>query len=291
MGAICLPKTRARNPEQFKKLYLGSEKTVKSVSAFRAAIARQAFVFLHGDARPEPAPLGDARCGRFLLLGALLLLASCAGAQVRNPVEVTDTQSVAPIAVTVKTTLPRTAQNAVRLDRNMQALPTGLAVRLEHSQIAAHPADGIPQTNGPELALVVDLGTLDAGNPWSRELVGFGAGKSRLQTHVILYDERGAKMTTLLDFTVVADSGAMPGVIVSAWNPIGFGIHSTHAIFKELRSDGHEDADRTAITIVGKIAEYYRTNGWLPPDQPYDETVSVATHAILLSRGENQRLR
>lgn len=272
MWAVGLPKTRARNLEQFKKIHLESEKIVKSISAFRAAIARQAFLFLHG---PEPAPLGDARCGRFLLLGALLLLASCAGAQVRNPVEVIDTQSVAPIAVTVKTTLPRTAQNAVRLDRNMQALATGLSVRLEHSQIAAHPADGIPQTNGPELALVVDLGT----------------GKSRLQTHVMLYDERGTKMTTLFDFTVVADSGAMPGVIVSAWNPIGFGIHSAHAISKELRSDGHEDADRTATTIVGKIAEYYRMNGWLPPDQPYEETVSFANHTILLSRGENQRLR
>ncbi|CAI9119204.1 DUF4410 domain-containing protein [Brytella acorum] len=264
---------------------------MKSVFAFPAAITRQAFVFLHGGAQPKSAPLGDARCGRFLLLGLVLLLASCAGAQVRNPVAVTDAQSVAPIAVTVKTSLPRTAQNATRLDRNMQALATGLATRLEHSQIAAHPADAMPQTNGAELALVVDLGTLDAGNPWSRELVGFGAGKSCLQTHVILYDERGAKMTTLLDFTVVADSGAMPGVIVSAWNPIGFGIHSAHAISKELRSDGHEDADRTAMTIVGKITEYYRTNGWLPPDQPYEETVRGANHAFLLSRGENQRLR
>jgi len=200
-------------------------------------------------------------------IGLLLFLASCAGAHIQNPVTATDGQPVAPVAVTITTSLPRTDQNATRLNRNMQALATGLAQRLEKAHIVAHPADSsetTPRPNGTELALVVDIGTLQSGNAWSRELVGFGTGKSRLQSHAILYDERGTQTTDLLDFTIAADSGSMPGVIVSAWNPIGFGIHSARAISKEALSDGHEDADRTAKAIVAKMVEYYKANGWLP---------------------------
>ncbi|GBQ27250.1 hypothetical protein AA12717_2616 [Gluconacetobacter sacchari DSM 12717] len=212
--------------------------------------------------------------------GALLFLASCAGAQVQHPVTVTDSQPVAPVAVRVTTSQPRTTQNARRLDRTMQALAAGLAKSLEKAHIVAYPADPsepTPHPNGSDLALVVDIGTLQSGNAWERELVGFGTGKSRLRSHVVLYDERGAQATSLLDFTVKADSGSMPGVIVSAWNPIGFGIHSAHAIAREALSDGHEDADRTAGAIVGKMTEYYRTNRWLPPEEAQGETAGQET--------------
>ncbi|MCQ9154195.1 DUF4410 domain-containing protein [Acidomonas methanolica] len=207
--------------------------------------------------------------GTFPAVGAALFLTSCAGAQVQNPVTSIDSQPVAPVAVTVTTSVLRTTQNAPRLDRNMQALSAGLAKSLEKAHIVAHPADPsetTPHANGSELALVVDIGTLQTGSAWTRELVGFGTGKSRLQSHVILCDERGTHVTDLLDFTVKADSGSMPGVIVSAWTPIGLGIHSAHALTKEALSDGHEDADRTAKAIVKKMVEYYRTNGWLPPE-------------------------
>ncbi|MFT9417804.1 DUF4410 domain-containing protein [Acetobacter sp.] len=207
--------------------------------------------------------------GQFPVIGVVLLLTSCAGAQVQNPVTIADNHPVAPVSVTVTTTMPRTTQNAARLDRNLQALAAGLAQNLEKAHIVAYPADPsetTPHANGSELALVVDIGTLQTGNAWTRELVGFGTGKSHLQSHVKLYDERGTQLTDLMDFTVKADSGSMPGVIVSAWNPIGFGIHSARAITKEALSDGHEDADRTAQTIVNKMMEYYRANGWLPPE-------------------------
>lgn len=207
--------------------------------------------------------------GKTLAIGAALCLSACAGAHVRNPVTVADGYPVAPVAVKVTASMPRTAGNAARLDRNMQALAVELAKKLENAHIVAYPADPaekMPHPNGDDLALVVDIGALQSGSAWSRELVGFGTGKSRLHAHVILYDERGSSVTDVMDFTVKADSGAMPGVIVSAWNPIGFGIHSARAITKEALSDGHEDADRTAQAIVGKMVAYYRTNGWFPPE-------------------------
>jgi len=210
-----------------------------------------------------------AVAGKFPTIGAVLLLASCAGAHVEKPLAMTDRQPVAPVAVTVITSMPRTAQNAQRLDRNKQALAAGLAKSLEKAHIVAYPADPsemTPHAKGSELSLVVDIGTLQTGSAWTRELVGFGTGKSRLQSHAVLYDERGTQLTDVLDFTVKADSGSMPGVIVSAWNPIGFGVHSARAITKETLSDGHEDADRTAKAIVKKMVDYYRTNGWLPPE-------------------------
>jgi len=212
--------------------------------------------------------------GKFPAIGAVLFLTSCAGAHVQSPVTMTDRQPVAPVAVIVTTSVHRTAENAPRLDRNTQALTAGLAKSLEKAHIVAYPAgpsETTPHASGSDLALVVDIGTLQTGSAWTRELVGFGTGKSRLQSHVILYDERGIQLTDLLDFTVKADSGSMPGVIVSAWNPIGFGIHSARAITKEALSNGHEDADRTAKAIVKKMVEYYRANGWLPPENAGSE--------------------
>ncbi|OUJ13682.1 DUF4410 domain-containing protein [Acetobacter sp. DsW_063] len=218
--------------------------------------------------------LFPSSCGRFPIAGIVLILTSCAGAHVQNPATVNDVRPVAPVAVTVATTMPRTPQNAARLDRNMQALAVGLAKQLEEEHIiayAADPAETTPHPNGDGLALVVDIGVLQTGNAWTRELVGFGTGKSLLKSHVGLYDERGAQSTDLLDFTVKADSGAMPGVIASAWNPIGFGVHSARAIAKETLSDSHEDADRTVKAIVGKMVKYYQTVGWLPSRQSVQE--------------------
>ncbi|MBO1358311.1 DUF4410 domain-containing protein [Acetobacter sacchari] len=206
--------------------------------------------------------------GRFPVAGIVLILTSCAGAHVQNPATVNDGRPVAPVAVTVTTTMPKTTQNAARLDRNMQALAAGLAKQLQEACIVAYVADppeATPHPNGDGLALVVDIGSLQTGNAWTRELVGFGTGKSLLQSHVVLYDERGAQSADLLDFTVRADSGSMPGVIASAWNPIGLGVHSARAIAKEALSDSHEDADRSVKAIVRKMVEYYRTTGWLPP--------------------------
>lgn len=197
--------------------------------------------------------------GKLLTIGAVLFLTSCAAAHVQKPVVVSDRQPVAPVAVTVTISMPRTAENAKRLDRNMQALATGLAKKLEAAHIVAHAAaasETPPQANGHDLALVVDIGVIEGGNAWTRELVGFGTGKSRLQSHIILYDERGIQLTDLMDFTVKANSGYMPGVIVSAWNPIGLGVHSARAIATEALSNGHEDADRTAQAIVTKMVEY-----------------------------------
>jgi hypothetical protein len=201
--------------------------------------------------------------------GLTLLLASCAGAQVEKPVTARDVRPVAPVAVTVTVSVARTPRNAERIDRNIQALEANLAKGLEEKNIAAYPAIGEgtpPRPNGNALVLVVDVSRLQAGNAWTRELVGFGTGKSHLQSHAVLYDTRSAQLDDLLDFTVKADSGNMPGVAISVWNPIGLGIHGARAIAKEATSDGHEDADSTAKAIIKRMVDYYRSNGWLPAD-------------------------
>ncbi|NVN10549.1 DUF4410 domain-containing protein [Nguyenibacter vanlangensis] len=176
--------------------------------------------------------------------GALIVLSGCAGAHVDGPATARDVRPVAPVAVDVTSRVVPTSANAGAMDSTMSALVAGLVQSLRKAHIAAHPASGDeapPHEAGRELALVVDVSRLQSGNAWTREsifewpadprnshknfsgrtLVGFGAGKSCLQAHVMLVDMRGVRLDALLDFTVRADSGAMPGVAVSAWNPIG----------------------------------------------------------------------
>lgn len=200
-------------------------------------------------------------------LGGLLLLSGCAGAEVKGAVTARDMRPAAPVAVEVAVSLPATQGGSqARIERNVAALEAGLTKRLMKAHIPAYVADAtqVPKPGDRQLTLVVDIGRLKAGNAWSRELVGFGAGKSHLDSHVTLYDSRGDRVASVLDFHVNADSGAMPGVVVSVWNPIGLGIHGARAISKEALSDGHEDADRTAKAIVRKMVAYYQSNGWLP---------------------------
>jgi hypothetical protein len=56
---------------------------------------------------------------------------------------------------------------------------------------------------------------VDEGNRLQRTVLGFGAGKSKVDTKVELYAPSSSGPTRLLEFTTHADSGSMPGALVT----------------------------------------------------------------------------
>jgi Domain of unknown function (DUF4410) len=201
-------------------------------------------------------------------LCSMLTVSACAGAHINASRPVLDPLPVAPLEVAIISAAPRNARTASRMDVNLKALRDGLTHQFAKQHIDARiaPMDAsLREPFGNRLILIAEIANLTPGNPWTRRLIGFGFGKSRLQTHVRLLDPRGMDMADLLDFTVKSNSGAMPGVAASALNPIGLGVSGSVALVQAATSDGHEDADRTAKAITKRLVAYYRQNGWLPP--------------------------
>jgi hypothetical protein len=56
---------------------------------------------------------------------------------------------------------------------------------------------------------------VDEGNRLQRTVVGFGAGQSTVNTQVEIYAPSSSGPTKLLEFTTHADSGSMPGALVT----------------------------------------------------------------------------
>ena len=230
-----------------------------SASRLDGGSARRAFRRLPASLRVLP------------VLGSVLCVTACAGAHVTALQEQSDAARPGPLAVVVDTepaatpagsatgASDRTKEQA-ELRRAAAVLQRVLIAKLASKGIAVDRGDG----EEAGLALSVELGSADGGGGWQREVVGFGVGQARLTLHAGLEDRRPVPPTTVLAFNLEADSGNMPGLLVSVINPIALAVRGSVAIAKAATDDGHKNVDRAAGSIANKVAAYYRTEGWLP---------------------------
>jgi hypothetical protein len=138
----------------------------------------------------------------------------------------------------------------------------------------------------PAGALVIDgqFHDVDEGNRLRRLVIGFGAGASKLDTQVEIYQYSGNSPTQLLNFTTHAESGKMPGAAVT----MGAGAAAQGGVTlaagaatmgvsgaKVYRSATGFLADSTAKQIVAYFSQYAANQGWITQDQAqkvkYDE--------------------
>jgi hypothetical protein len=219
---------------------------------------------------PLPGPpqtRSRARAAPWLAAGSALLLASCAGAHVSGLTMQQDNATAAPLAVEVATLPPAPPSAGGSESADATRLLARDAAALRKVLIAALLKQGIsgPASPGtPSLVLQVDLADANGGSILSRDVIGFGAGKSRLAGNVRLEDGRDTPPRTLESFAISADSGNMPGLLISAVNPIALAARGGMTVVRGATSDGHEDADRAARSIASKVVSYYRAQGWIP---------------------------
>jgi hypothetical protein len=202
-----------------------------------------------------------------------IALSSCAGAHLGPVTEAAVDTTATPLIVVVKksadwvdakTDAKTTARPSVDLYAfNSAALDSRVETRLEKSKIVVDHS-GDTSLDKSNLVLVVEMNKIDVGNAWLRDLVGFGAGKSRLLARATLLDPRVEPARHLLEFDVTANSGAQPGLILST-NPIGAGVKATSIVVRHMVSDRHENADFAANAIAQRVTKYYRARGWLGP--------------------------
>lgn len=123
---------------------------------------------------------------------------------------------------------------------------------------------------------------VDEGNKGARLVIGFGKGQSRVDIRVQLYgygldqysSEPETAPTKLLEFDTHADSGSMPGAIVTgpagaaAAGGLTVGVAAANigvGAIKSYRSAMGQMTSRSIEQAVNFLSEYFFRRGWIGP--------------------------
>jgi Domain of unknown function (DUF4410) len=200
----------------------------------------------------------------FLAVALLWALAGCASVGVRNPSEA----AVSPI-------LPKqilvadfeTGSSAFRANRSgddlvafqqktASALANYLVSDLSKS-VMPSALDNIPRRARMDAWLVTgEFVRVNQGSRALRGLVGLGAGGTKLETKVRVYDLSHLSKEPVLQFETSGGSNAEPGAILGGT----FGA-LPNALRNAAARGVTDDTARTAREITAMVADYYVKNG------------------------------
>jgi len=145
------------------------------------------------------------------------------------------------------------------------------------SKLGLHAERAGRHTPVPPNALIVvgELVNVKKGNNVARLVVGFGAGKARLDMRVFVYD-MGERHNKVLELTSHADSGHLPGTAVT----LGAGAAATGGLsvvagagalvgasIKTYRYQLEQLAKRSANHATVHMSRYFARQGWIAQDR------------------------
>jgi hypothetical protein len=97
-----------------------------------------------------------------------------------------------------------------------------------------------------------------------RSAIGFGAGGTKVETRVEVYDLSQNSGTPFLTFSTTGGSGSEPGAILGlSADPLQIAIGGVTGAAHGLS----DDTRRTAREITAEFSNYMYQRGWIPEDQ------------------------
>jgi hypothetical protein len=106
--------------------------------------------------------------------------------------------------------------------------------------------------------------TVYQGSRALRGVVGLGAGGTKLETHVQVYDLSHDSGVAFMTFSTSGGSNAEPGAAVTFTTaPLELALGSASGVGHGLS----EDAKRTAREITAALSDYMYKRGWIPKDE------------------------
>ena len=208
------------------------------------------------------------------LVGLILVLAlaSCASISVEDGTE-RDTSKMPEMVYvldfsTVKGDwqVDRNGADLADFKKNLQLmLKTAMAADLTDRLVPAVPgtrADGSRHSN----AWLVrgEFTNVQQGSRLLRSAIGFGAGGSKVETRVQVYDLAQNSGTPFLTFSTTGGSGAEPGAILAlSTDPLEIAIGGVSGAAHGLS----EDTKRTAREITAELSDYMYKRGWISEDK------------------------
>ena len=167
---------------------------------------------------------------------------------------------------------PRQAELAVG-KAAQQALAQALVEQIRGLGLPVARATGDPAANQTVLELRGQFLTIDEGNRTRRVVIGFGAGRSDVQTAVQFYETLPRGRTLIARFTTDAQSGPKPGAAAT----MGAGAVADHlaesaavsgglaVVSETLSATVAADAKRTAKELVARqLGPFFVAHGWIP---------------------------
>lgn len=210
------------------------------------------------------------------VLMAVLALAACASVSVQSGTEQAVSSMPEKIYVMPFDTshgdfkVDRENVELVKFKRNLQnVLQAASVADLSHRLIPAVPARS-DENLRPENAWVIrgEFTRVNQGSRLLRAAVGFGAGGTKMETNVYVYDLRKSATTPFLTFSTTGGSGAEPGAVTAvATDPVEIAIQAAASGSSGITHGVTEDAKRTAREITAEISDFMYRSGWIPKDK------------------------
>jgi len=109
---------------------------------------------------------------------------------------------------------------------------------------------------------------VNQGSRLLRGTIGFGAGATKLETKVSVYDLDVSDEKPFLTFSTTGGSNAEPGAVTGLWTDpltavVGMGLSGAGNIAHGVT----EDSKRTAREITAVLSDYMFRHGWIDADK------------------------
>ena len=214
---------------------------------------------------------------RFLLVAAALCsLACCASISVKSGTEFSTQQM--PKKVYVMTF--STAHSQFNVDREgaeLKDFKTNLQKILQVAQVAdlSHrlvPADAASRSlfSPRENAWLLrgEFVRVNQGSRLLRAAIGFGAGGTKVETKVYVYDLSTLDRRPFLTFFTTGGSNAEPGAVTAfATDPLTLAVQVVLSGASGISHGLTEDTERTAREITAQLSDYMYRSKWIPRDK------------------------
>ena len=106
--------------------------------------------------------------------------------------------------------------------------------------------------------------TVNQGSRLLRSAIGFGAGGTKVETRVQVYDLATNTGVPFLTFSTTGGSGAEPGAILAlSTDPLQLAVGAVSGVAHGLS----EDTKRTARMITAQFSDYMYRHGWIQKDK------------------------
>jgi hypothetical protein len=209
-------------------------------------------------------------------LAMILALASCASVSVQRAAEQATPQMPAKIYVAdfdvangnfkVDREGPELAEFKQNLRDMMQ---TGSVTDLSRRLI---PAVAATKEQGfrPENAWLIrgEFTKVNQGSRLLRGVVGFGAGGTKVETNIYVYDLSRNSSAPFLTFSTTGGSNAEPGAVTgAATDPVVAAIGVVASGAGGIAHGLTEDTARTAREITAELSDYMYRSGWISKDK------------------------
>lgn len=209
-------------------------------------------------------------------LAMVLALASCASISVEKAAEQATPQMPQKIYVADfdiangNFKVDRDGVELAEFKQNLRVMMQAASVAdLSHRLIPAVPTT---KEHGfrPENAWLIrgEFTKVNQGSRLLRGAIGFGAGGTKVETNIYVYDLNQNSNTPFLTFSTTGGSNAEPGAVTGgATDPVVAAIGVAASGAGNVAHGLTEDTARTAREITAELSDYMYRSGWISKDK------------------------